>query len=149
MKNAIRVMGFAVLAALAGVATAQAQITVPMEFKTAFSFSAGNTTFPAGRFTIRPVDDNEPSVLELSNGTVTTLVVVQPQSGNANDPVKDVVVFNKYSGDQYVLSEIWDSTDQSGARTEASVVEQRHAKKHGTPAKESVTATRRTGTGSY
>jgi len=144
MKRAIRLMGFAMLAGLASVATAQAQVTVRMEFDTSFAFSAGNATFPAGHFTIRPVDDNEQTVLELSNGIVTTLVVVQPQSGKVNDPVKDIVVFNKYGGDQYVLSEIWDSADQAGARTEASVVERRHARKHGHPAKESVTA-RRTG----
>lgn len=144
MKRAIRVMGFAMLAGVASVAAAHAQVTVPIEFNTSFSFSAGNSTFPAGHFTIRPVDDNEQTVLELSNGTVTTLIVVQPQSGNVNDPVKDIVVFNKYGGDQYVLREIWDSADQSGARTEESVIQRRHARKHGAPAKESVTA-RRTG----
>jgi hypothetical protein len=55
--------------------------------------------------------------------------------------VKDEVVFKKY-GNQYVLSEIWDSADGTGARLAVSQSEQRHAKKEGTPTKESVTTSR-------
>jgi hypothetical protein len=147
MKHAIRTLGFVMLMGLAGAAAASAQVTETIEFQTTFPFTVGNTTFPAGSFSVKPADDTDQTVMELSNGTTTALIVVEPQSADVNDRVKDEVVFNKY-GDQYVLSQIWDAADQTGVRTETSVAEKRQAKKLGTPTRESVTASRRTRSGS-
>jgi hypothetical protein len=140
MKITIRTLTFVMLAGLLSATAASAQVTERMQFTTTFPFTAGNTKYPAGSFTISPSDDTDNGVLEISNGTTTTLLVVEPESANPNQPVKDEVVFKKY-GDQYVLSDIWDSADGTGARLETSKAEQRHAKK-GAPTKESVSASR-------
>jgi hypothetical protein len=57
------------------------------------------------------------------------------------------VVFNKY-GDQYVLSQIWDTADGSGAKLEATPVERRLAEQRGSPTTESVNASGRVTSGS-
>jgi hypothetical protein len=138
MKNGIRTLTFITLTALLGATAAHAQVTEAVHFKTAFPFTVGNTTYPAGTFTVKPADDGDYSVLEISNGKITTLLEVEPETAGANQRVKDEVVFNKY-GDQYVLSDIWDQADQSGVHAQPSKAGQRHAKKHGAePTKESV-----------
>ena len=75
MRSLIRSIGI-VLAVLtfASVQNASAQITGAVEFTTSFPFTVGNTTVPAGNYTIRPDDDN-PQILELRalekwNGTL-------------------------------------------------------------------------------
>jgi hypothetical protein len=143
MKIAIRTGMFVVLAGLMGATVASAQVTETIQFQTTFPFTVGNTSYPAGSFTIKPAEDTDLSVLEISNGTTTTLLVVEAESPEPNQPVKDEVVFKKY-GDQYVLSDIWDQSDGTGARAEMSRAEQRQAKQQGTPTKESVSTSRRT-----
>jgi hypothetical protein len=127
---------------LIGAMPARAQVTETITFKTTFPFTVGNTTYPAGSFTVKRADDNDLSVLEITNGTTGTIFEVQPESAPPTEKVKDEVVFKKY-GEHYVLSDIWDSADASGARAQVSRAEQRHAKKHGgEPTKTSVKSSR-------
>jgi hypothetical protein len=138
MKTIVLSLMFASLTTLIGATAASAQMTERMQFKTTFPFTAGNTTYPAGTFSVKPADDADNTVLEISNGTTTTLLVVQPEELHPNQKVKDEVVFRKY-GDRYVLSDIWDASSGTGARAEMSAAERRHAAKHhGKPTKESV-----------
>ena len=141
MKTTVRTMMFVTLTALVGATAAHAQVTDKMEFKTAFPFTVGNTKYPAGSFTVRPADETDPNVLEITNGTITTLVMVEPELPRPTQAVKDEVVFKKY-GNEYVLREIWDGADGTGARTEMSPAERHHSKKNGAPTKESVTASK-------
>jgi hypothetical protein len=142
MKIGIRTLMFVTLTGLVGATTANAQVTETMQFKTAFPFTVGNTTYPAGTFTVKPADDGDNTVLEISDGKTTTLLEVQPETAGPNQRVNDEVVFKKY-GNQYVLCDIWDQADGSGVRTETSRAEQRYAKKHGAePTRESVSASR-------
>jgi hypothetical protein len=147
MMMFIRTLMFGALTTLMGATAAHAQVTEAMQFKTTFPFTVGNTKYPAGSFTIKPADDGDNTVLELTNGKITTVVLVEPEAPNPNQAVKDEVVFNKY-GDEYVLNEIWDSADGTGARAERSLAETRHAKKHGAPTKESVSSSRGLASGS-
>jgi hypothetical protein len=147
MKIGIRTATFVMLAGLVGASAAHAQVTDTMQFKTAFPFTVGNTTYPAGSFTVKPADDVDLNVMELSNGTTTTLITLEPEMPAPNQSLKDEVVFKKY-GDKYVLSDIWDSAAGSGARAEMSTAEKRHAKKNGPPTKESVQCSKLTASGS-
>lgn len=128
--------------ALIGATSVHAQVTETITFKTTFPFTVGNTTYPAGSFTVKRADDNDLSVLEITNGTTATIFEIEPESAAPTQKVKDEVVFKKY-GEHYVLSDIWDSADASGARAQVSRAEQRHAKKHGgEPMKTSVKSSR-------
>lgn len=140
MRMPVRTL-FVAAIALLGATAAQAQITETITFKTNFPFTVGNTTYPAGSFNVKRADDTDVSVLEITNGTTATLFAIEPESQAPTQKVKDEVVFKKY-GDNYVLSDIWDSVDGTGARAEVSRAEQRHAKKHGTPTKASVKSAR-------
>jgi hypothetical protein len=149
MKNSLRMLMFVPLVGLLGVTAAHAQVTETIQFKTAFPFTVGDTTLPAGHYTIRPANDGtDLSVLEISNGMRSALLLVEPESPrNINQPVKDEVVFNKY-GDRYVLSDIWDAADGSGSHVEMSPAEQRQIAQSGSPTQESVNSVRGDASGS-
>ena len=112
---------------LAGVHNASAQIENQLDFTTSFAFTVGNTTVPAGRYTITPVED-ESWVLELKGGR--TSVLIETQSATPNDvPSKDEIVFQRY-GDQYVLKNIWIEGSDTGYVTETVALEEHIARRH-------------------
>jgi hypothetical protein len=103
-----------ILGVTAGVAAANAQVTEPMRFKTTFPFTVGNKTFPAGSYTVRPLE-GAMDVMEISNGSSTVFFNVNP-TGTRHEPVKDEVVFTKH-GNEYALQTIWDAADLAGVST--------------------------------
>jgi len=113
---------------LAGVHNASAQIENELDFTTSFAFTVGNTTVPAGRYTITPVED-DPWVLELKGGR--TSVVFETQRATPNEvPSKDEIVFQRY-GDQYVLKNIWTEGSGTGYVTEPAAREAHISRHHG------------------
>jgi hypothetical protein len=111
---------------LAGVQNASAQIIDRVEFTTAFPFTVGHATVPAGSYTITPDDDN-PQFLQLRGDHVG--VFFQTENTEARElPSKTEVVFKKY-GDGYLLKEIWIAGLNSGAETMAAEPE-KHMAKH-------------------
>ena len=88
---------------LAGVQNASAQITNSVEFTTSFPFTVGNTTVPAGSYTIRP-DDDDPNILVL-NGARADVLFQTENTAQESIPSKTEVTFNRY-GDGYVLKSI-------------------------------------------
>ena len=139
MRMASRLVLAAAVLVAATAASANAQVTDRIRFKTNFSFVAGNTTLPAGSYTVTPMDD-DPSVLELSNGKVSVLLETQADRP-ARMPSKTEVTFNKY-GNAYVLHEIVDPEAQGGAVILPLHAEKRHQKAHGTPTPQAVVASR-------
>lgn len=124
---------------LAGVHSASAQITDPVEFTTSFPFTVGFAKVPAGSYTIRPDDDN-PAVYELS-GAHTTVLFQMMGTQARETPSKTEVVFKRY-GDGYLLKDIWLEGSNTGA--EAIAVEgERHMVKHGGSALEERVAARK------
>jgi hypothetical protein len=111
---------------LAGIQNASAQITDPVEFTTAFPFTVGYATVPAGSYTIRPDDDN-PNIFELS-GAHTSVLFQTIDAQARQQPVKTEVVFTRL-GDGYVLKSIWIEGTGTGAETIA-VEGERHAARH-------------------
>lgn len=117
-------------AVLAAATTASAQVAHPIEFTTSFSFTAGDTTFPAGMYTIRPVD-NEPDLVEVSGHDVAAFVPVLIEGIKRNEPAKDEIIFNRYGKDAEVLNQIWDAVDNTGIQAVKSRAELRNEKKFG------------------
>lgn len=139
MRMATRLVLAAAVLVTATAATANAQVTDRITFRTNFAFVAGNTTLPAGSYTVTPMDD-DPSVLELSNGKVSVLLDTQADQP-ARTPSKTEVTFNKY-GNTYVMHEIVDPAAQGGAVILPSHAEKRHQKAHGTPTPQAVPASK-------
>ena len=124
---------------LVGVQNASAQITEPVEFTTAFPFTVGHATVPAGSYTIKPNDDS-PDYLELTGGR--TAVFFQTQVTQAADtPSKTEVVF-KRDGNGYVLKDIWLEGSHAGAET-MSAEGERHVAKNPGPVSEQRVAARK------
>ncbi len=114
---------------LLSLGVAPAQIVSPVVFTAEFQFVAGNTTFPAGNYEIRPTDD--PGVVEIQNekGTPEALVEVEPLDTVA--PFKQTeITFNKY-GNNMVLKEVTVAGETIGVTTVTSQLEKRHRKAFG------------------
>jgi hypothetical protein len=131
MKRFIHAAAIASGLLIVGTGIASAQVTSPVEFKTAFPFTVGNTTVPAGSYTIRPVDD-EQTVLEL-NGTnphnhIGVIFEITPRT-TINLPKESEVVFRKY-GDKFVLKDVWVVGEETGAEAVTARAESHHMK-HG------------------
>jgi len=115
MRSLVRSIGIALgVLIFAGVQNASAQIIDPVEFTTSFPFTVGNTTVPAGSYTIRPDDDN-PQIFELMGKDASALFQVQGADVRAI-PSKTEVVFSRY-GNTYVLKSIWVEGSTSGVET--------------------------------
>jgi hypothetical protein len=129
MKSVVR--GFAIAAVmltLVGVDTARAQIIGSVEFTTAFPFTVGNASVPAGSYTITPDSDN-PSIFELTGGRTAVLFEADPAQAN-NTPSKTEVVFKRF-GEGYVLKSIWMEGDKGGSETRVAEGEKHMARRPG------------------
>jgi hypothetical protein len=121
--------------------TAGVQITSRVTFSTTFPFTVGNTKFPPGSYSIKPLDDDS-EIMEISSADGKTSALFETLAAELpKTPSKGEVVFKKY-GDSYVLSEIYEPGSKTGAMTIKSHAERQHAKKSGTPSKESVSTTK-------
>ena len=146
MRSLVRSIGIALgVLIFAGVQNASAQIVDPVEFTTSFPFTAGNTTVPAGTYTIRPDDDN-PQIFELMGKNASALFQVQAADARAI-PSKTEVVFSRY-GNTYVLKSIWVEGSASGVETMSVEGERHAAKAAGTKSEQRVAAKRKSGTAS-
>ena len=113
MATWVRTTMLALMAiAVVAVGTAQAQITEPMKFTTAFPFSVGAVTLPAGSYTVRPLD-NILDMMSISSGNRTVFVDTMDAGVPNPEKVRDQVVFTKVGG-RYALSEILNANDQGG-----------------------------------
>jgi hypothetical protein len=133
MTSLVCSIGIATAALVLGGATnASAQIAYPVEFTTSFPFTVGNTTVPAGSYTIRADDDN-PVIMELTGGKTAVLFPTEDTQARET-PHKSEVIFKRY-GDRYVLKDIFVAGEASGVET-VSAEGERHAVKQGGAAAE-------------
>jgi hypothetical protein len=117
--------------------TAGVQITNRISFSTSFPFTVGNTKFPPGSYSIRPLDDDE-EIMEITTADGKTSAMFEIMMAEMpKTPAKGEVVFKKY-GENYVLSEIYEPGSKIGVMTVKTHAERQQAKKYGTPSKESV-----------
>lgn len=102
---------------------AHAQIGNKIEAKVPFTFTVGNSTLPAGNYTIRVPNSIEPDVLEISNDQTNVAVVFLTQATQIKQPVKTAeLVFNKI-GDKDFLSQILLDESNYGYEVEKSRAE--------------------------
>jgi hypothetical protein len=138
MKSLVRSIGIAGgILMLASIQDASAQIFDTVEFTTSFPFTVGNTTVPAGSYTIRPDDDN-PAILELMGAHASVLFETDPTEARKT-PSTTEVVFMRH-GDGYVLKDIWVQGLNSGAETKTVEGERHVAKQHGSEGEQRVAA---------
>jgi hypothetical protein len=97
-----------------GVLPVNAQVYQELTFKTTFPFMVGHTMLPAGSYTVRPVFDGDGSLLKVQ-GEGGAAVFFGENAGIPRVDPKDSAVMFDHSGDHYVLSEVWDATNQEGA----------------------------------
>jgi hypothetical protein len=120
------------LLVLAGVQNASAQIAYPVEFTTAFPFTVGQASLPAGTYTIKSIDD-DPAVLELRGQNVGVIFETNRISPNGSKP-KTEVVFKRY-GSTSILKDVWVRGSDAGFESVAAAGE-RHLAKTLSPAGE-------------
>jgi hypothetical protein len=117
-----------ILCLLAGVGgiTARAQIDsgVTVEANIPYAFVVRDKTLPAGKYTIKVLNDTDLNLLEIRSANGRTAVLFGTESLQADGtPSKTEVVFDRI-GDQYFLSQIWVSGGDTGAQVEKSKMEQ-------------------------
>ena len=88
-------------------AKAQALSEGTIEANVPFAFIVRDTTLPAGKYTVKRLDETEPQVLEIRSANGRTAVVFEAQNAQTTQIPRDAeLVFDKV-GDQYFLSQIW------------------------------------------
>ena len=101
----------------AAVASANAQLSIPIRAKIPFDFNMGDKKLPAGEYTFRRLSDfsdNKTMSVNNADGSVHLLKsifeaqVLTPKN-------QSVLVFHRY-GDQYFLEQIWLSGDLEGTQ---------------------------------
>lgn len=143
MKALCSIVLAAGIAAVVGVYNASAQIDISLEFTTAFPFTVGNATLPAGSYTITPADDEDPRVLRIEGAHASAFFLTE-SAQPTQAPSKTEIEFSRY-GDRYVLKNIWVQGSTIGYLAETALGERHAVKKGGLSAPETVAARKTTG----
>jgi len=70
-----------------------------------FDFTAGQSIFPAGKYTIRPTGWNNTAVIRIASEDGKASAFLPTHSAQSVQS-RDVVIFHRY-GDQYFLFQVW------------------------------------------
>lgn len=106
-------------------ARAQALSEGVIEADVPHPFIVKDTTLPAGKYTVKRLDDTQPNVLEIRSANGRTAVVFEAENAQASQiPRNAELVFDKF-GDQYFLSQIWTSDSDSGYQVPKTKAEER------------------------
>jgi hypothetical protein len=120
------------LASLAGLTTTvHAQVADRLRFTAPFPFIVNGAKLPAGTYNITPINDTDLSVLRISGvdkGNLNKMAIFEtvPEGEQSNEPKDSAITFHQY-GQEYVLSQIWDAPDNSGAELTMTKQERRLA----------------------
>jgi hypothetical protein len=112
------------------VANAQDADVSRIEADVPFAFAVGHTELPAGKYNLKRVNDKTPMLLAIQsvNGGPTAIFMTEDvqtrddQLANQSDLVFDRV------GDQYFLSQVWESGSAAGRMLPESKMEKRLAR---------------------
>jgi hypothetical protein len=127
MKTLVQMLSLFVLVGALGVGVAEGQITNSVDFRASSPFIAGETTLPAGSYSIKPVSDF-PGLLEISSVAHGTSVLVDTESTSSDTASKTTdLVFNKY-GSQLVLTQLVLAGQTTGYSITSKYAEKRAAK---------------------
>ena len=124
MKNTVAVlaMTFALMSSIvAGAQTPLMKVQIP------FQFTAGETTFPAGQYTIKAMGNGE-KVLSIRNEKSPVANMVMTDSAqHLEASSRTKLVFHRY-GDNYFLAEAWIAGDKIGRAVPVRAREEGYAK---------------------
>lgn len=99
---------------------AQAQMNESMNFTTAFPFTVGEKSFPAGKYTIQRPEGEQGVIQIMSNNrnsknSKTSAYIEVESFLPMPEPKQSELVF-KGEGDHYALQTVWDAGDGWGAQ---------------------------------
>ena len=104
---------------------AHAQISGEIEAKIPFQFHAGDTKLPPGNYVIRPLDNSDLTVMEISSADGSTSALFEVGDAVANSaPAKTELIFNRY-GNRYFLAKLFDEGVPDGSTVKKSRYEER------------------------
>jgi hypothetical protein len=135
-KLVVFALGVLTIAVFAG----RAQIMNQLDFKMAQPFTVGNTTLPAGAYTIRPVQGTDQMVIEISAASGKPSVMVDVNSAQPDAAQSGTqLLFNKYNN-VLALSQIFPGGGNTGYQLVQGHPEKLAAKTE-KPTKQTVTGT--------
>ena len=108
-KQAYMILAAIVLATVAGLSSAKAQLSANPELvaNIPFEFSVGDKTLPAGEYTVRCINSNSPTkVLQIRSktGSASALVMTDSVIGKIKDNAQ--LIFHRY-GNEYFFTQAW------------------------------------------
>jgi hypothetical protein len=106
-------------------ARAQALSEGYIEADVPHAFIVKDTTLPAGKYTVKRLDDTQPNVLEIRSANGRRAISFEAENAQAKRiPRNAELVFNKI-GDQYFLSQIWADDSDIGYQVPKTKEEER------------------------
>ena len=112
MKTRALVMaGMMALAVLASTRVAQAQET--MRVNIPFDFVAGNTSLPAGEYSVETSGPTHTLLLIDRKDASTSALIITNAAVSAEPQSESKLIFNRY-GDRYFLSQVWTAGNSNG-----------------------------------
>ena len=130
MKTFLFIVVTAALLAIAGQTPAHAQLVDPIVADIPFDFTVGDTTLPAGHYTVKRLKDSNPGVMEILGADDPQPLIFLVQSAQLSDgPEKTELIFDRI-GDRYFLSRVFEEGDNLGVELPKSRSE-RSLKKEG------------------
>lgn len=120
------------LIGIVGLGTARAQITGPVNFTTSFPFTVGQTNFPAGSYSLRPVGP-EDSDLTLEVVGITNhkaAMFLTERTSSPTPAAQSDISFVRY-GDRYFLTNVEIAGEDDGVQAAMTREEAREAREHG------------------
>ncbi len=119
-------LGFIGVALGMSTISAQGQIIGQLEANIPFTFHAGGSKLPPGKYVIHVLDNKDLSLMEIESADGRTAALFQVREAqDSTDPKKTVLVFNHY-GNRYFLSKLFDEGEKVGS----AVVDSGYAKQY-------------------
>ena len=105
----------------AAVASANAQLTIPIRAKIPFDFNVGEKKLPAGKYTFSRLSGiSDSSVMSVSSADASAHVFQSTSGARVLTPKNEsTLIFHKY-GDQYFLEQIFLGGEQEGTQVSES-----------------------------
>ena len=101
----------------AAVASANAQLSIPIRARIPFDFNVGDKQLPAGKYTFSRLSGlSYSNILPVSSVDASTRIFLSTLGAHVLTPNNEsTLVFHRY-GDQYFLEQIWTSGEQEGTQ---------------------------------
>jgi hypothetical protein len=101
----------------AAVASANAQLSIPIRAKIPFDFNVGDKKLPAGEYTFRRLSEfSDSKMMSVKSLDASTRMFQSTLGAQVLTPKNEsTLVFHRY-GDQYFLEQIWRDGEQEGTQ---------------------------------